>query len=276
MAPFACGAVRLSLAARVLSPEREGGRAMALLIRFYEAEADALDARNDLRQRGLRETAAHVISKLEPTAGEAALIQKGVRRENAGLYAARVRSGQTLLIVDAPYGSAMLAHEILDRPRASDTADGHSHHEGADTADDAAPLSAVMGLPVLMHDDPAPLSSFLGIPTLSQQKPSTTDRTSTLANFFPSRIFGPLLTKNGQPLGFGFSLLANDGKAFSFGLPLLTKSQKPLFGSLIKSGKPLGFGLPLLIKSGKPLSFGLPLLIHTDDDEGVHHHASTP
>ena len=209
---------------------------MPLLTRFYETKDDALQALGELKRRGLRESAAHIVDNTGP-ASEAALAAKGVHGRNAEEYAERVKNGLTLLIVDAPYAGTAIAEEILDRPRPNDKAKVLSNYENM--PDEAAPLSSTLGLPVL-SENPAPLSSLFGLPVLSREKssPATYGKPMLSDSFFPTAALGPLLTKSSTPSGFGFALLANNGKPYSFGLPLLANN-----------GKPLGFGLPLIADS---------------------------
>ncbi len=208
---------------------------MPLLTRFYEAKDDALEAVSELKQRGLRDSAARIIDNTRPAA-ESDLLKEGVQRKNAADYAVRIKNGTTLLIVEAPYAGTVTAEEILDRPRPNDKAKVVSHYEGG-AWDEAAPVSSTLGLPTLL-DNPAPLSSAFGFPVLAREKPSPSYGKPLVSdNFFPTAALGPLLTKDGKPFGFGFPLLANDDKPYSFGLPLLIKS------------KPIGFGLPLLAES---------------------------
>jgi hypothetical protein len=238
---------------------------MPLLIQFYPAKDAALETVNELKRRGLRDKAVYVVGGPEHWS-EAGLVRRGIRRENARAYAERLKAGQTMLIVDAPFAGAAVAQEIMDRPRprpavtpvaveGEAAADGvaptplsgarydgeewKSSYDGGGWSE-AAPLSSVLSMPLLVHEA-APFSSFFGLPTLSRGGASK--RKPLLNNFFPGKIFGPLLTKSQAPTGFG----------------LLTKSGKPLTPfTLTKHGRPI---TPYtLTDNGEPLEGGLPLL----------------
>ena len=187
------------------------------LVRFYETKSDALEALSELKQRGLRDAAAKVVDSPVSTK---ALIDRGVQRKNAAVYADRIKNGQTLLIVDAPYAAATIAHDILDKPRPSDRAETLSKNEGG-AWDKSAPLSSSFGAPALTPEhNPAALSKFFGFPVLTQSKPSADFRGTygkpTIGHFHATAALGPLLTKS-KPIGFGFPLLAKSGPALSGG-----------------------------------------------------------
>ncbi len=192
------------------------------LVRFYETKSDALEALGELKQRGLRDAAAAVF---DSPVSLKTLIDRGIQRKNAAAYAERIKNGQTLLIVDAPYAAATIAHEILDKPRASDRAGTISKNEGG-AWDESAPLSSSFGAPALTPEhNPAALSKFFGVPVLAKPKVSPDLRGTygkpAIGHFHATAALGPLLTKS-KPIGFGFPLLAKSGPALSGGKKKVT------------------------------------------------------
>jgi hypothetical protein len=252
---------------------------MPLLTQFYGSKQGALGAAEDLKKRGLRDRALLIIDTLDER-GDARLVHLGVRRQNAADYASRIKSGQTLLLVDAPFAGVAVVQNILDRPKPQPMAVPVTEGEGVEKpkeegplapsryegslstgGDNAALLSSALGLPVL-SDDPTPLSSALGIPALTRDKPAK--RVTILSNFFPSRIFGPLIIKKGAPVTPD-TLTKNQGPITP---ATLIKSGKPITPfTLLKSGKPI---TPFtLTKNQGPIGFGLPLLIEKDRDNSL-------
>lgn len=162
-----------------------------------------------------------------------------------------LQNGQWVVGVSAPFGYTVQAERALER------------HDPIET------------LPVPTRDNPAPLSSVLGIPVLSTVKSSTQlvqknrfilgepKLSKKKAAPFSSILSLPLLTKSKrQKSTFGLPLLSKNGTPLSsmFGMPTLTKS---------KTGKSSSFGISLLSDNPTPLSslFGLRVLSKKDDDD---------
>jgi hypothetical protein len=170
-------------------------------------------------------------------------------------YAEGVSRGKSLVGVHPAFGQAVRAAAILDQFGPVDSGPAQTLERLPDW-DDAAPLSSMFGIPVLVRDsrpsaelsdNPAPLSSMFGIPLLSRPQSNWTSS------------FGfPLLSKpkSNWTSSFGLPLLTKRKSNWtsSFGLPLLSKSQSSWTSS---------FGLPLLSRNAAPLSalFNIPVLI---------------
>jgi hypothetical protein len=197
-----------------------------LLSRFYNSSADALETVRELKKRGLRDAAAHIIDNSAGYVGETTLVRRGVPQKKAKAYAAMIREGKTLLLVDAPFMGTAIATEIMDKG-----ADAQSTYEGGEWQE-GAPFSSMLAMPVLINN-PAPFSSFWGLPVISKRKKAPDYGRPLRKPTLHSSMFGPLLTKK----------------------------QAPTFGSVSKGGRPTNFGLPLLTKKGKPIGFGVPLII---------------
>ncbi len=177
--------------------------------RLFNTTEDALEAVSDLRQARIADESIQVVTQGATYVGVDALVKRGVLRANAAGYAAAVRAGQTLVLVDVVLGRGVVATEVLQRPRRGDHAKPSTRYEGG-TWDESAPFSSALHLP-LITDNPAALSSFFGLTAISKNQRAK------------SRSFGlPTLTKRGAPL-FGVKTLAKNAAPFSslFHLPLL-------------------------------------------------------
>ena len=187
----------------------------------------------------------------------AAVAQGGLRQPHAAAYADRVRQGETLVTVQAPFRYAGLATSILDRYSPSDTGLGDQGYEKA-PPDPAAPFSRAIGWPVLSHN-PTPLSSWLGWPTLTTSAPLPKPRHDLIDDPAPfsKKIGMPVLAGDPAILSkkFGWRTLWHDPTPFSklIGWSPLAKQQTP---------PPKRLGLPLLSGDPAPLSsrFGWKLL----------------
>lgn len=155
------------------------------------------------------------------------------------------RTNGSLVVVYAPFSRAVPAVAELEACGAT-AIDVPDHYRRS--VDNAAPLSEMLGLPVLSRN-PAPLSSLFGLPVLTSGKSNTNlmNNPAPLSN----AINLPLLKDGPGDKSFGLPLLKDGPGDKSFGLPLL------------KDGPgDTSFGLPLLSRNPTPLSslFGLPVL----------------
>ncbi len=197
-----------------------------LITRIYEAYGDALSAVNELKRNRFGDNAIHLISMApnDPSEAEMTLedriIKAGVPAGDAGVFAAAIREGHSLVAVRAVMGVGLKATAILN---------AHNPKQGAverkdyyvSTVDQGTPLSSVFGLPVLLRD-PTPFATFWNMPSLV--------RSSTpLSNWFSV----PTLWR--QP----------STETTFFGFPKLLRSKQTLSS---------WYNLPLLIKSGRPFN----------------------
>lgn len=224
-------------------------------IRLFETEQLAHQAAAKLREGGFRPA---TISVIAPMAGrEAAIVEAAVEAgtipgNHANVCREALQRGRHVLSVETPFGFEQDAIDILEDSGAVDTG----------------------SLPAYLPDDAAPLSDLLGIPVLSQSR--TTTQLARREYIFPSWLGLGLSSKKAAPLSsmFGMKTLSKEKRPWnsSFGLPLLTKSSGPTFGfkALTKEKRPWtsSFGFPLLSKNSAPLSsmFGIRLLSRRDDD----------
>jgi hypothetical protein len=250
-----------------------------LLVRLYESESAAAQAVRRLRHR-FTSIEVHLIpqhrsdtiaDQPDPALSDikgadqaiaASLARSGIWESHVEAYVQAIREGGSLVLVEAPFGAAVVVRDILQGldpvnagSRVAEYALSESHN--------AAPLSAILNLPVLV-DDPAPLSRLLGLPLLAR------------GSAFLSSLFGPLLSRNPAPLSAltGMPLLLHRAAPLSSALrlPLLADGAAPLSSLtrlplLSRRAAPLSswLGLPLLVRNPAPLSslLRLPVLIES-------------
>ena len=208
-----------------------------IISRIYGSRERAAEAVKALKDYGFSGLDVHAVLARPASQDSAAAapeiddlvtsIQKsGVYRSKAEIYADSVRRGGSLVTVHAPFGSAAVATQILDRFDPIDS--GVSEEEANSVAVwvDAAPLSSALQIPILL-DDPAAFSSAIGLPTLLDSEPNKTKLLSSPAPL--SSLVGlSVLQDKAAPLSsaVGLPLLSDDPAPFSslFKIPLLTRS----------------------------------------------------
>lgn len=185
------------------------------IIRAFEsldrAQAAAAELENN---RTLSFRDVHVVSAGEggPDSLTEALCRVMVLKSQARTVAGALPSGAAVVVVHAPFGTARMAIEMLDKRDqiASGLAEERSLGPGWD---DATPMSCALGMPVLLSAG-ASFSKFWGL---------------------------PLLVRSGRTTSSGFGLRelkATPARwSHSLGLPLLSNKAAPLSSML---------GLPLL------------------------------
>jgi ferritin-like metal-binding protein YciE len=249
---------------------------MTQIARVYDNSQNATDAVNELKNRKIDNVAVVSAPQKNGQAQAsntidivAAIEQAGLEAASADRYAERIKRGGSVVIVNAPFGTAAKTQKILEAHGPGetiipDTIPRAGSNVRAVTASDptAAPLSAALNIPVLADSTPAAtlaapktLSSMLGIPELTT---------------FHSRF--PLLTESQAPM----SSLTESQKAFAS----LTASQEPFsklssnqdgHASLIDSPTPFSswLKLPVLLGDGDA-SWGSSADIKSLDDLFVH------
>jgi hypothetical protein len=232
--------------------------------RLYGNHGSAMAAVEELEASGFGKDAVHLVT-LAPGDAEdgvlAAIVAGGVPTAHAPVYADGVRRGDTLVSVQAPFGFANTATDILDKhgPTPTDLPD---HGYELPPRDPAAPLSSAWGWPVL-SSDPTPLSSFLGWPTLSTRR-SLPRPDAALAVDDPAplskKVGMQVLSDEPAPLSrrFGWRLLSDTPWPLStrMGWSLLSKSPTPLSDRL---------GWRTLLHTPAPLSARMGWRVLSDD-----------
>jgi len=187
------------------------------ITRMYASPAAAAKAADALREEGYGDIfVVNPPPDGTPLSAIAAQIAEGrVYLGDAKVYAKGVAAGHALVTVHAPFGSGKLAEVLLDQAGPVDP--GLPKAVDGPMWDDAAPLSSVMFMPVLL-DDPDPVSKVLGIPAV------------TSGNCSVSGMIGmPLLTEGemGDRGRLGIPFLSNNATPLSsmLGLPVLSKRQ---------------------------------------------------
>ncbi len=202
------------------------------IVRMYEAEQQARDAVQKLKDEGFPEDQIFLVTPQSGSSAEAiaAAIMAGfVLRSHAKIYAEGIQRGRSLVVVRAAFGHSQDAIDILSSFGPVDTG-LRLPKEPSIAWDEAAPISSALRIPVLIRNSPAPVSRTFGMPPLSR------GRTGWLAaifgeltspNYAFSSVFGmPLLSRNPAPLStlFGLKTVTSSSGPWktSFGLPLLT------------------------------------------------------
>jgi hypothetical protein len=208
------------------------------IIRHYDSEAQGSKAAEQLRGEGY----SHVHLFTGPTgkasasaASRAAVVSDmlaaNIWKSHAETYADRLTKGKSMVLVHAPFSTGRHANHILDSHEPSGAGIADTYHGSDFEWDDAAPLSSMLRMPVLLGDK-LPAETLTGIGSLTKGKA------------FLSNLLGIPLLKAGL-----------QHSTSSLGLPLLSRNATPLsslFGmrSISQSATPLSsmFGLPTLTK----------------------------
>ena len=240
--------------------------------RLYATEQQAKDAVQMLTENQLD---PQTISMVTPSTIRSGSVQeiadhivsshcKWVPENYATLYAERIEAGESLVILDAPFGRGAQIERVLDS---------------------FEPLPIRMPLADRQPSGASPLSDALGISVLSDGLSFQAKRKDSLyawllgqsegsSNFLSTSWF-PMISKNPAPLSSMLGLRTisknDDPGDTSFGMPLLSDSAAPLSSkvgmSTTKSNenKDRSFGLPTLSSNPAPLSsaIGMPTLTNS-------------
>jgi len=228
-----------------------------IITRVFEYEIQAAAAMTALHEAGFTADAVLLSRPAFDGANDlaamrASLVAVGVNEATADACATRVAQGSRALTVQADFGSGRLATDIMEAEGGADLGfgDATTHRP-----DNAAPFSAIFGLPVLCNS-PSPLSSWLNFNTLT---PRQTGKAELMKNPAPFSDWAGVrtLSHTAAPL------------SSALGMPTLSRSPAPLSGAtamptVVKGNWSFSgaLGLPLLSSDPAPLSrlFGLPLL----------------
>jgi hypothetical protein len=135
--------------------------------RLFDTAAEAAEAVGALKDAGFREAGIHVFAPESTNLRVNSLLAAGVLPMNAGPYAAAIKGGSTLVVVETALGAGASAAAILDKGAGAQPGASHIHHEAA-IWDDAAPFSSAFGLSVLCNCA-APCSAVIGVGPLSSK-----------------------------------------------------------------------------------------------------------
>jgi hypothetical protein len=206
------------------------------IIRIYETKSQGTKAAESLREQGYEYVYQFTGSSDKPdTASEArnnlitSMMSASVWKSHAEFYANRLTKGKTLVLVHAPFGTALNATSVLEDYEPIESGIAETDHKDDYQWDDAAPLSSLLRMPTLSKDR-LPAETLSGISSL------------TTGKAFLSDLLGIPLLQRG---------LAHSTS--SMGLPLLSNSATPLSSLL---------GLRTISQSATPLSslFRIPTL----------------
>lgn len=203
-----------------------------IVFRVFGTAAQAETARRKLNDLGLGRMTT-VVSP--PANGDesarphlaTALQKAGLRIARAQPLASRILAGDTVIVVNAPFGFAMPAITAMEDAGALVIGPPDPGERYIAVGEIAALFSEMLSLPVLAQPGPI-LSSSLGLPTL---------------------------LSGGKPTGFG-NLIGTKAKSYTgfLGLPLLAGTRSTRYTGFL--------GLPLLAGGDGPYKgfLGLPLL----------------
>jgi hypothetical protein len=204
----------------------------SLLIRLYDSATQSAKAAQQLAEEGF-EHVRHIKAGAGKNANRQKLVEElmsaQIWKSHAETYADRLMKGGALVLVHAPFGSALNAEAVMDQHNPVDKGLPSSTSKPDFVWDDAAPLSSVLQMPVLTQVK-LPAEVLSGVSSL-------TKGTAFLSDFFGLRILNRGVHHNET----------------SMGLPLLSKSATPLSSM---------FGMGTLSKNPTPLSslFGMKVL----------------
>lgn len=204
---------------------------MTTITRLFDNSKNAGEAAEELKANkfaGVRLATKPADGRRNGVAGDpapaGAFESAGFSPAEAETFAGAVKDGGAVLRVEIPFGRGRLAEQILDRHGASRPAPSVARTSARRTPNGdegearAAPLSSLLGVPVLT--DPRPTT----VGSLGDQRP--TFPTGLLSSeFYVSRLFGlPLLTRS-----MAWASLIDDPAPLSrwLGLPVLLRSARP-------------------------------------------------
>jgi hypothetical protein len=197
------------------------------IIRMYETESQGSKAAAELREAGFEHVFKFAYARGKGVAAakaRASLVDEmtaaHIWRSHAESYASELEDGGSLVAVTPPFGAGLTATRILDSHapigKGLETRDDGGEMEW----DEAAPLSSLLQLPVLIRTD-HPMETLSGIPSLTKG-----------SGFLSSLLGLPLLSRgrHNATSSFGIPLLKSGPahKTSSMGLPLLSNSPTPL------------------------------------------------
>jgi hypothetical protein len=205
------------------------------VIRVYESPAQAAKAAKDATDHGFM-----YVSQFKSVGGKgtvaaanrnalvSSLMSAHVWQNHAELYADMLGKGGGLVAVNAPFGTAVKAGDILDSHGPVHDLISSAPRTPGFQWDEATPLSSALRMPVLSHVR-LPMETLMGVSSLTKGKA------------FLSNLFGmPLLSEG----------LTN--RHSSMGMRLLSQSATPLSSAL---------GMRTLSQNATPLSSMLGLAV---------------
>ena len=229
---------------------------MTLIARYFESESQVDEARQSLISAGYSSNDITVISPVapsssgtgEPAVKSAEIAAKAVMAgkllgEDSGSYVSNQERGYSLLAVEAGFGRALLAGQILDRhdpiENASPSAEATEPYRLI--SERAAPLSDLLGWQTLSKNS-GTLSGVLGFKTLTKNRSFLTSKLAAHDSSLSAKLGMPLLSNNAAPLSSMIGMSVKSGKSGepwsrSMGFKMLSENRTPLSSF---------FGIPLI------------------------------
>ena len=205
------------------------------VVRMYETDKQARKAVAMLKEGGFAEGLIHLVRPSPEGAAESSetlsnLLKVGkLLRGDTKVYAEAIKKGRSIVIVEAPFGQAQGAIEILEdldpiplvvEPKTPSATASASGAGSAATWVDAAPLSSALGFRVLsVGHRPTPFSEIVGFKPLSEG-----------FSWGPPYFRLLKLHDSGFSALFGLKLLNDDPAPLSSYLGLKTLADDPHLG----------------------------------------------
>jgi hypothetical protein len=192
------------------------------VIRVYETPVQAAKAAKDVMDSGFQ-----FVSQFKGAGGKGAaaaanrnalvsgLMKAHVWQNHAELYADMLGKGGGLVAVNAPFGTAVTAANILDSHNPVRDEISNAPRTPGFQWDEATPLSSALRLPVL-SDVKLPFELLLGVSSLTKGK-------AFLSNLFGMPLLSAGLSQRHSSMGM--RLLSNSATPLSSALGLRTLSQ---------------------------------------------------
>ncbi len=173
------------------------------ITRLFHNHDDALAAVADLTNAGFKPAHIHVVTAAQSGRLVATQTRLGIGEETAKKYADVIEAGGALVVLDAPFGTAIQARQVLE---SAHPAGASSAYHGDEWNDDL-PVSSALGLPTLWPKGSVVSSTAYLVGRLSKQSPSSLSgvakasaRKPTSANSHKVSILPfPTLVKNSTP-----------------------------------------------------------------------------
>ena len=205
-----------------------------IIPRLFSSSTNAAAAVKDVLDYRFGENEVFTIEGAAGSSREdlvAQIAQAGIAKQHVAAYADKVQGGSTLIVVQAPFGSARKATVLLDRHQPLPAVVAPPLAPARMSYDKATPVSSIFQWKTLISD-PTPLSSFFRWAVLSPFSLSRSRGFSELTdNVAPlsKALNWPLLTENVAPLSqkMKWGLLSHDAAPLSRRLNWRTLSSDP-------------------------------------------------
>jgi hypothetical protein len=248
------------------------------IARIFATPQTASAAAEALKAQGFPESSVTVIAAGGHAAGSnsadvdaitARIMAAYILKAHAKLYADCISRGAALVVVAAPWGTAVTAQEIMAQFAPVDAGVAEPH-DPPRVWDEKRPFSSAFGLK-LLGGSASPVSDALNVPLLSHVKAPLSEalHVGTLTNSAASLsgVLGlPMVSKAGRSLSeaVGLPAVSSGGRSLSEVIGLPTQADGIGIPSVVHNARSTSeaIGLPTVSKRGRALSeaLGIPTL----------------